>query len=104
FPYRCATGWEYDSGDYPRTLALALEMAGYDGLRKEQARRPTDALFGIGISCFTEAVGAGPRALMDIAGLGMADGAQLRVHPSGSAGLAVSGLSTGQGQQTTFAQ
>jgi CO/xanthine dehydrogenase Mo-binding subunit len=25
FPYRCATGWEYDSGDYPRTLALALE-------------------------------------------------------------------------------
>ena len=39
FPYRCATGWEYDSGDYPRTLALALEMAGYEELRKEQAAR-----------------------------------------------------------------
>jgi aerobic carbon-monoxide dehydrogenase large subunit len=90
FPYRCATGWEYDSGDYPRTLALALEMVGYEDLRKEQAARRDGLLLGIGISFFTEAVGAGPRALMDIAGLGMADGAQLRVHPSGSAVLAVS--------------
>ena len=37
FPYRCATGWEYDSGDYPRALALALDLAGYDELRREQA-------------------------------------------------------------------
>ena len=41
---------------------------------------------------------------MDIAGLGMADGAQLRVHPSGSAVLAVSCMSQGQGHETTFAQ
>ena len=107
FPYRCATGWEYDSGDYPRTLALALEMAGYEELRKEQAARQAAGdgpLLGIGISFFTEAVGAGPRALMDIAGLGMADGAQLRVHPTGSAVLAVSCMSQGQGHETTFAQ
>ena len=107
FPYRCATGWEYDSGDYPRTLALALEKVGYEELRKEQAARRTTGdgpLLGIGISFFTEAVGAGPRALMDIAGLGMADGAQLRVHPSGSAVLAVSCMSQGQGHETTFAQ
>ena len=107
FPYRCATGWEYDSGDYPRTLALALEMVGYEELRKEQAARRATGdgpLLGIGISFFTEAVGAGPRALMDIAGLGMADGAQLRVHPSGSAVLAVSCMSQGQGHETTFAQ
>jgi aerobic carbon-monoxide dehydrogenase large subunit len=111
FPYRCATGWEYDSGDYPRTLALALEMAGYEDLRKEQAARRAarDAtgqgtLLGVGISFFTEAVGAGPRALMDIAGLGMADGAQLRVNPTGSAVLAVSCMSQGQGHETTFAQ
>ena len=108
FPYRCATGWEYDSGDYPRTLALALEMVGYDELRKRAGERGGRAgdgpLLGIGISFFTEAVGAGPRALMDIAGLGMADGAQLRVHPSGSAVLAVSCMSQGQGHETTFAQ
>jgi carbon-monoxide dehydrogenase large subunit len=34
---------------------------------------------GIGLS-FTEGVGAGPRKHMDILGLGMADGAELRVH------------------------
>ena len=40
---------------------------------------------GIGVSFFTETVGAGPRKDMDIAGLGMADGAELRVHPTGKA-------------------
>src|SRR5690606_40277520 len=39
FPYRTQTGWEYDSGDYPRALRLALDMAGYDELRAEQAER-----------------------------------------------------------------
>ena len=39
FPYRSATGWEYDSGDYPRALRLALDMAGYPELRREQAER-----------------------------------------------------------------
>ena len=34
---------------------------------------------GIGISFFTEAVGAGPRRHMDMLGLGMNDGATLRV-------------------------
>jgi carbon-monoxide dehydrogenase large subunit len=111
FPYRCATGWEYDSGDYPRTLELALDLAGYDELRREQAQRRQDhadtgngTLMGIGISFFTEAVGAGPRKLMDIAGLGMADGAELRVHPTGSAVLRLSCMSQGQGHETTFAQ
>ena len=37
FPYRSATGWEYDSGDYPRALRLALDIAGYPELRREQA-------------------------------------------------------------------
>ena len=38
FPYTGPTGWEYDSGDYPRALRLALDMAGYPELRREQAR------------------------------------------------------------------
>src|SRR5487761_927154 len=37
FPYTSATGWEYDSGDYPRALQLALDISGYDELRREQA-------------------------------------------------------------------
>jgi aerobic carbon-monoxide dehydrogenase large subunit len=105
FPYTCPTGWEYDSGDYPRALQLALDMAGYDELRAEQAaKRERGELMGIGLSFFTEAVGAGPRRTMDILGLGMADGAELRVHPTGKAVLRLSCMSQGQGHQTTFAQ
>jgi aerobic carbon-monoxide dehydrogenase large subunit len=111
FPYTSPTGWEYDSGDYPTTLRKAMEMAGYQQLRAEQADRlrrreqgEKVPLMGIGVSFFTEAVGAGPRKHMDILGLGMADGAELRVHPTGKAVLRISVQSQGQGHETTFAQ
>jgi carbon-monoxide dehydrogenase large subunit len=105
FPYTCPTGWVYDSGDYPRALALAMDIAGYDALRREQAdKRERGEHMGIGISFFTEGVGAGPRKDMDILGLGMADGATLRVHPTGTAVLGVSCQTQGQGHETTFAQ
>jgi aerobic carbon-monoxide dehydrogenase large subunit len=105
FPYTSQTGWTYDSGDYPSTLRLAMEMADYKNLRKEQlAKRAGDHLMGIGVSFFTEAVGAGPRKHMDILGLGMADGAELRVHPTGKAVLRISVQTQGQGHETTFAQ
>jgi carbon-monoxide dehydrogenase large subunit len=105
FPYTSATGWEYDSGDYSKTLQAALDLAGYKSLREEQEeRRRRGELMGIGISFFTEAVGAGPRKHMDILGLGMADGAELRVHPTGKAVLRISVQTQGQGHETTFAQ
>jgi carbon-monoxide dehydrogenase large subunit len=105
FPYTCKTGWEYDSGDYPRALREAMRIAGYDELRKEQAeKRANGELMGIGISFFTETVGAGPRKHMDILGLGMADGADVRVHPTGKAVVRISVQSQGQGHETTFAQ
>jgi aerobic carbon-monoxide dehydrogenase large subunit len=105
FPYTTPSGWQYDSGDYPRALQLALDMADYGELRREQAeRRARGEYMGIGLSFFTEGVGAGPRSHMDIMGLGMADGADLRVHPSGKAVLAISVQTQGQGHETTFAQ
>jgi carbon-monoxide dehydrogenase large subunit len=105
FPYTNATGWEYDSGNYPRALTLAMDMAGYADLRQEQAdKRERGEYMGIGLSFFTEGVGAGPRAHMDILGLGMADGADLRVYPTGKAVLAISVQTQGQGHETTFAQ
>jgi carbon-monoxide dehydrogenase large subunit len=105
FPYDAKTGWEYDSGDYEPTMRKALEMAGYEELRREQAeKREHGELMGIGISFFTEAVGAGPRRHMDILGLGMADGAELRVHPTGKAVVRIGVQSQGQGHETTFAQ
>jgi carbon-monoxide dehydrogenase large subunit len=105
FPYTTQTGWEYDSGDYPRALQLALDMVGYDELLREQAeKRDRGELMGIGISFFTEGVGAGPRKHMDILGLGMADGCELRVHPTGKAVVRLSVQTQGQGHETTFAQ
>ncbi|TNC19944.1 aerobic carbon-monoxide dehydrogenase large subunit [Amycolatopsis alkalitolerans] len=107
FPYQSKTGWEYDSGDYPRTLAKALDLVHYDDLRAEQAKRResgSQELMGIGVAFFTEAVGAGPRNKMDILGLGMADGAELRIHPTGKAVLRLSCQTQGQGHETTFAQ
>ena len=105
FPYTTPTGWEYDSGDYEKTMRVAMEMAGYEELRKEQAeKRARGEYMGIGISFFTEGVGAGPRKHMDILGLGMADGCDLRVHPTGKAQVRLSVQTQGQGHETTFAQ
>jgi carbon-monoxide dehydrogenase large subunit len=108
FPYTTPTGWEYDSGNYPGALTEAMRIAGYDDLRAEQQARRDDpsstSLMGIGLSFFTEGVGAGPRKHMDILGLGMADGCDLRVHPTGKAVLSLSVQSQGQGHETTFAQ
>lgn len=105
FPYRNKTGWEYDSGNYERAMRLSMEIAGYDELRREQKeKRERGELMGIGISFFTETVGAGPRKHMDIVGLGMADGAELRIHPTGKAVVRISVQSQGQGHETTFAQ
>ncbi|MET8832493.1 aerobic carbon-monoxide dehydrogenase large subunit [Micromonospora sp. NPDC004540] len=105
FPYTTKTGWVYDSGNYEPTMRLAMDMAGYHELRREQEeKRARGELMGIGIAFFTEAVGAGPRKDMDILGLGMADGCELRVHPTGKAVVRLSVQSQGQGHETTFAQ
>lgn len=105
FPYTSKTGWKYDSGDYETTMRKAMDIIGYDELRREQdERRARGELMGIGMSFFTEAVGAGPRKDMDILGLGMADGCELRVHPTGKAVVRLSVQSQGQGHETTFAQ
>ena len=80
-------------------------MIGYDDLRKEQAeKRERGELMGIGISSFTEIVGAGPSHDFDILGLKMFDSCEIRVHPTGKV-LARIGVQTqGQGHETTFAQ
>ncbi|MCI0584343.1 MAG: carbon-monoxide dehydrogenase large subunit [Chloroflexi bacterium] len=105
FPYVSPTGWEYDSGNYGAALRKAMDMIGYDDLRKEQAeKRARGELMGIGICSFTEIVGAGPSHDFDIVGLKMNDGAELRVHPTGKALLRIGSQTQGQGHETTYAQ
>jgi aerobic carbon-monoxide dehydrogenase large subunit len=105
FPYRSATGWVYDSGDYHGAMDVALGQLGYDELRRDvEARRAKGEITGIGIASFTEVVGAGHGADFDILGLRMFDSAELRVHPTGKALLRMGTKSQGQGHETTFAQ
>jgi carbon-monoxide dehydrogenase large subunit len=105
FPYHSATGFVYDSGNYPEAMRIALEQLGYDELRREQvAARAEGRLLGIGLASFTEVVGAGHGKEYDIAGLRMFDSAELRVHPTGKAILKLGVKSQGQGHETTFAQ
>jgi carbon-monoxide dehydrogenase large subunit len=105
FPYTSATGWVYDSGDYPKAMDVALDQLGYAELKKDvEARRKKGEVTGIGIASFTEVVGAGHGAEFDILGLRMFDSAELRVHPTGKAILRMGTKSQGQGHETTFAQ
>src|SRR3989475_13083638 len=105
FPYKSALGWTYDSGNYPAALRKAMELIGYDALRKEQAaKRERGELMGIGISSFTEIVGAGPSHTFDILGLKMFDSCEIRVHPTGKAIARFGTKAQGQGHETTYAQ
>ena len=105
FPYKSALGWEYDSGNYAGALKKAMDKIGYAELRKEQAeKRKRGELMGIGLSCFTEIVGAGPSKHFDILGIKMFDSAEIRVHPTGKATARFGTKSQGQGHETTYAQ
>ena len=105
FPYKSALGWTYDSGNYPGALHKAMDLIGYDALRKEQAeKRERGELMGIGISSFTEIVGAGPSHTFDILGLKMFDSCEIRIHPTGKAIARFGTKSQGQGHETTYAQ
>ena len=59
---------------------------------------------GIGISSFTEIVGAGPSKDFDILGIKMFDSAEIRVHATGKAIARFGTKSQGQGHETTYAQ
>ena len=104
-PYVSVMGWEYDGGDYEGALQEALRIAGYEELLEEQKRaREEGRIMGIGVSTFTEIVGAGPGKKCHIAGIEMFDAAELRIHPTGKAILKLGVKSQGQGHETTFAQ
>jgi CO/xanthine dehydrogenase Mo-binding subunit len=82
-----------------------LDAVDYPALRREQAeKRAKGELMGIGLSTFTEVVGAGPSKDFDILGIKMFDSAEIRVHPTGKAIARFGTKSQGQGHETTYAQ
>ena len=97
FPYKTASGATYDSGDYEGALDLALDAAGLDELRAEQARRRADGSvkqLGIGVCTYIEITN--PAAETEFG--------EVEIRADGTAMIRTGSLSTGQGHETTFAQ
>ena len=107
FPYTQNFGLVVDSGDYEKSLDRALELAGYDELRKKQADlRKQGRYFGIGLSTWIELCGFGPSAATAPAtgGIALVESAQVRVTPTGSVIVYTGTHAHGQGHETTFSQ
>ena len=109
FPYTLASGLQIDSGDFAGALDRALEMAGYEALRAEQAERrargDTKEL-GIGFSTYTEMCGLAPSRILGaiLYAAGGWDAATIRCLPTGSAQVFIGTSPHGQGHVTTFSQ
>ena len=95
FPYKTASRALYDSGDYEATLVKALEITGYEELRKRQQERRAAGdvnQLGIGLSCYVELTGFGD------------DSSTVEVHEDGSATVTTGTSPHGQGHETAWAQ
>jgi carbon-monoxide dehydrogenase large subunit len=92
--YRDGQPITYDSGNYPETLARALDRAGYVNLRqRQQMLRERGHYIGIGIGCYVEGTG-----------VGSFEGAKVRLDTSGQLIIATGATGHGQGHETVFAQ
>ena len=105
-PYTSLFGFTYDSGDYVAGLEQALQLSGYDALRREQAEgRKQGRYLGIGLASYLEICGLGPAAPTQAnTGVSLWGMGVVRLHFTGKA-TAITGSSPhGQGHETTFAQ
>ena len=97
FPLTTPTGANMDSGDYARGLDLALEVAGYEDLRAEQALRRARGdrrLLGVGVSVYVEVTAGG---LFQEFG-------SVTVEQDGTVTARVGTAPQGQGHVTAFGQ
>jgi carbon-monoxide dehydrogenase large subunit len=96
FPYKTATGLAYDSGNYQLTLTKAMNLAGYDNLRREQRRlRSRGRYLGIGVSTYVEICAMGP---------GFWEYGKVELDAHGKVKVFSGASPHGQGQKTSFAQ
>ncbi len=102
FPYKSAAGAVYDTGNYEGALDKALEIAGYQSLRAEQAQKRAEGkLMGIGLSSYIEICGFGPKGTLPV---GLYESARVRVEQGGTVMVYTGSSPHGQGEETTFAQ
>jgi aerobic carbon-monoxide dehydrogenase large subunit len=85
---------DYDSGDYPRCMALALEALDLPAARREQARlRAEGRYLGIGLVNYVEATATVPN-----------ESAVVRVRADGRVTVLSGAAPQGQGHETMFAR
>jgi aerobic carbon-monoxide dehydrogenase large subunit len=85
---------DYDSGDYPRCMALALEALDHASARREQARlRAQGRYLGIGVVNYVEATATVPN-----------ESAVVRVGADGAVTVISGAAPQGQGHATMFAR
>ena len=107
FPYQTPVALTYDIGDYEATLSAALKASDWDGFAQRKAEaKSRGKLRGIGLSCYIEACGIAPSAVVGSLGAraGLYEAATIRVNPTGSISVLTGSHSHGQGHETTFAQ
>jgi carbon-monoxide dehydrogenase large subunit len=107
FPYKSATGLEYDEATYKETLEMALEHADVGAFRKRQAEaRAKGRHLGIGFATFCERTGYGSPAFA-ARGMAITPGWEtviVSVDPSGFVEARIGSSPHGQGLRTTLAQ
>ena len=107
FPYQTPVALMYDVGNYEATLDEALKLADYAGFpaRKAESER-RGKLRGIGLSCYIEACGIAPSAVVGSlgAGVGLWESAKVRFTHTGKVQVMTGTHSHGQGHETTLAQ
>ena len=107
FPYESCAGLIFDSGDYQAVLDKAVEMAGLDGVRAEQAQRRADGSnrqIGVGFSSYVEMCGLAPsRVLASLNyGAGGWEAATVRVLPTAKVQVITGSTPHGQGHETSW--
>jgi aerobic carbon-monoxide dehydrogenase large subunit len=102
FPFAREGGGILDSGDYPGAQRTAMELIGYEGFAREQAKaRAEGRHIGIGIANELSSEGcAMPGSPM----ISAFDGATVRMTPSGEVTLLSGVTSPGSGNETGLAQ
>jgi aerobic carbon-monoxide dehydrogenase large subunit len=109
FPFTTVCGLTYDSGNYEAATAKALELFGWDELRREQAERRgrnDPVQLGLGISTFTEMCGLAPSRVLGSLdyGAGGWEAASIRMLATGKVEVVTGSSPHGQGHETAFAQ
>ena len=107
FPYKSATGLEYDEGTYKETLEMAVSAIDVPAFRKRQSdARAKGRYLGIGFATFSERTGYGSRAFA-ARGMEITPGWEtvvVSVDPSGFVEARIGSSPHGQGLRTTLAQ